>query len=107
MVSDAITELGWTEAWVGKANREDQTFPILELRADATRFGLLRKRNGVLHATAAAKKLADNPVRLWRHLAASIVRKARPQHAERDVAVLVAVNVASGRTSHPAARATT
>ncbi len=38
-----MRELGWESRWVGKVNREDQTFPILQLRDSAQRLGLLRK----------------------------------------------------------------
>jgi hypothetical protein len=27
-----MTELGWAKDWIGKANREDQTLPVLQLR---------------------------------------------------------------------------
>ncbi|GAB3796005.1 hypothetical protein GCM10028798_05550 [Humibacter antri] len=95
VVHAAMNELGWTEAWYGKANREDITAPIRNLREDATHLGMLRKRNGVLYATSAATKLVDDPVALWRHLAGSVVRKTR-LGPYRDVIVLIAVELAAG-----------
>ena len=98
VVSDAMRELGWADRWIGKANREDQTAPIATLREDATRFGLLRKRNGVLQATAAARGFVDDPVGLWRMLAETFLRRTRSD-VERDIAILVAVDIATGRVA--------
>jgi len=96
VVSEAMRELGWEERWIGKLNREDQTLPIAELRADAVRFGLLRKSKGALHATAAARKHIDDPLALLRMLAGATLRRARSE-IERDITVLVAVDLATGR----------
>ena len=98
VVSDAMRELGWADRWIGKANREDQTAPIATLRADATRFGLLLKRNGVLQATAAARSYVDDPAGLWRMLADTFLRRT-PSDAERDIVTLVAVDIATGRAA--------
>ena len=102
VVSDAMQELGWADRWIGKANREDQTAPIANLREDATRFGLLRKRNGALLATAAARSYADDPVGLWRMLAETFLRRTRSDF-ERDIAILIAVDVATGRATEESA----
>lgn len=98
VVSDAMSDLGWADHWIGKGNREDQTAPIAALRADATRFGLLRKRNGRLQTTAAARSYLDDPVGMWHKLASAILLRARSE-AERDIAVLVALDVVSGRAT--------
>lgn len=95
VVSEAMHELGWSDRWFGKANREDQTAPIATLRDEATRLGLLRKRNGMLHATAAARRLVEDPVGLWRMLADAFLRRTR-SGPERDIALLVAVDIAIG-----------
>ena len=29
VVREATSELGWAKDWIGKANREDQTLPVL------------------------------------------------------------------------------
>lgn len=94
VVSDAMHEFGWADRWIGKANREDQTAPIAQLRADAIRLGLLRKRNAVLLATTAARRNLDDPVGLWRMLAAAFLRSTR-SGAERDIATLVALDIAT------------
>ncbi|WP_308465604.1 plasmid pRiA4b ORF-3 family protein [Rathayibacter soli] len=98
VVSDAIRELGWKNRWIGMMNREERTPPIANLRADAVRFGLLRKSKGVLHATAAARKLLDDPGALLRMLAGAILRRARSD-IERDITVLVALDLATGHTT--------
>lgn len=95
VVSQAMQELGWSDRWFGKANREDQTAPIATLRGEATRLGLLRKRNGVLHATAAARRHVDDPVGLWRMITNTFLSRTR-SGPERDVATLVAVDIATG-----------
>jgi hypothetical protein len=96
VVSDATRELGWEDRWIGKHNREDQTPPVRYLRESAQRLGLLRKAKGrLLHSVAARRMLAD-PVALWWHLAGSVVPRARSV-AERDAAILLAIEVASAR----------
>lgn len=95
VVSDAMRELGWSTRWIGKVNREDQTPPIANLREEAVRFGLLRKRNGVLLATTAGRGYLDDPLGLWRMLSTTFLRRTR-FHAERDIAILVALDVATG-----------
>lgn len=94
VVSDAMRELGWQDRWFGKMNREDQTYPILDLRARARRHGLLRKLKGRLVLGAAAKKMIDDPVGLWWYLARRI--NLRHGHeAERDATLLLALEVAA------------
>ncbi|MCC6270400.1 MAG: plasmid pRiA4b ORF-3 family protein [Microbacteriaceae bacterium] len=98
VVSEAMLELGWADRWFGKANREDQTAPIATLRGEATRLGLLRKRNGVLHATAAARSHLEDPVGLWWMIADTFLRRTR-SGPERDIASLVALDIATGHTA--------
>ena len=52
---------GVTEWWIGKANREDLTPPVAELREGAQALGLLRKSKGVLMPTARAKAAVHEP----------------------------------------------
>jgi Plasmid pRiA4b ORF-3-like protein len=68
-VAAATKDLGLSEEWIGKGNRENMTIPVLLLRETATRMGLLRKRNGMLLRTAAGTKLRTDPVALWWHIA--------------------------------------
>lgn len=50
-------DLGYADSWIGTGNREDYTTPIAQLREDAMRFGLLRKRSGRLLRTPLARGL--------------------------------------------------
>lgn len=52
---------GVTEWWIGKANREDLTWPVATLRGNAQEVGLLRKAKGTLVPTARARAVADHP----------------------------------------------
>ncbi|MHA7284495.1 plasmid pRiA4b ORF-3 family protein [Arthrobacter sp. TMS2-4] len=96
VVHQAMTELGWTEHWPGKANREDQTLPVLRLRGSAQRLGLIRRIKGRLVLTAAAKRLLVDPVGLWQFLAHAITHRHR-HDAERDATVLLLIDIAAGK----------
>jgi hypothetical protein len=95
VVHDAMTELGWIDEWIGTANREDNTVPIRALRALATRAGVARVLKGRLVLTAAGRKLRDDPVALWHHLATTLVARAGSD-ARSDAIVLLAVEIACG-----------
>ena len=56
-IADATGISTW---WIGKANREDLTYPVLLLRESAQAFGLLRKSKGTLAPTARAKAASDD-----------------------------------------------
>lgn len=68
VVREAMTVLG-DELWVGAANREHHTAPVLHLRESATRFGLLRKRKGHLLLTPTGRALRHDQQALFAHLA--------------------------------------
>ncbi|MFL1431959.1 MULTISPECIES: plasmid pRiA4b ORF-3 family protein [unclassified Nocardiopsis] len=69
-VEEAAEALGLAGRWIGKANREVQTLPVLNLRESAQRMGLLRKYKGRLLPTRAGTAVRDDPRALWDHLAA-------------------------------------
>jgi hypothetical protein len=96
VVREAMTELGWAKDWTGKANREDQTLPVLQLRESAQRLGLIRKIKGKLVLTSAAKRLLDDPASLWLFLARSIAHRHR-HDSERDATILLLLEVAAGK----------
>jgi hypothetical protein len=52
---------GVTDWWIGKANREDLTPPVAELRENAQALGLVRKAKGMLTPAARARAALDNP----------------------------------------------
>ena len=68
-VEAAMAELELDGKWIGKANREVQTTPVLHLRESATKMGLLRKHRGTLLATPRGRSLRGDPVGLWWQLA--------------------------------------
>lgn len=94
VVAEAVTELGWHERWIGAANREYHTTPVLELRESARRFGLVRKHRGVLSPTKLGRALVADPLSLWWHIAEHLP-DARSE-AEADAGLLLLVVVASG-----------
>jgi hypothetical protein len=96
VVREAMTELDWAKDWIGKANREDQTLPVLQLRESAQRLGLIRKIKGRLVLTSAAKRLLDDPAGLWVFLAQSIAHRHR-HDSERDATLLLLLEVAAGK----------
>ena len=61
LVEQIAQATGVTEWWIGKANREDLTWPVAELRAAAQQVGLLRKAKGSLTPTARARAVAGDP----------------------------------------------
>ncbi|MDF2049577.1 plasmid pRiA4b ORF-3 family protein [Arthrobacter sp. Cr_A7] len=98
VVREAMTELDWAKDWIGKANREDQTLPVLQLRESAQRLGLIRKIKGKLILTSAAKRLLDDPQGLWLFLARSIAHRHR-HDSERDATLLLLLEVAAGKST--------
>jgi hypothetical protein len=98
VVREAMTELGWARDWIGKANREDQTLPVLQLRESAQRLGLIRKIKGRLVLTSAAKRLLDDPAGLWPFLARSVAHRHR-HDSNRDATLLLLLEVVAGKRS--------
>lgn len=96
VVSDAMRDLQWGWRWIGAFNREQQTLPILLLRENAQRLGLIRKLKGKLVLGAEAKKLLDDPVGLWFLLARSVARRQHHDY-EQAAALLLALEVAVGK----------
>lgn len=60
LVEQLAERTGITDWWIGKANREDLTYPVHQLRATAQALGLVSVRKGVLSRTAAARKASDH-----------------------------------------------
>jgi hypothetical protein len=95
IVEETMRTLGWDAHWPGKNNREDQTYPVLELRDLARRLGLLRVSRGLLTRTRAGCLLTDDPVALWWHLADRLP-VARGE-IEQQAGLLYLLAVAAGR----------
>jgi hypothetical protein len=96
VVHEAMTELGWTRDWIGKANREDQTLPVLRLRESAQHLGLIRKIKGRIVLTSATKRVLDDPMQLWLFLAQAIAHRHR-HDSQRDAPLLLLLEVAGGK----------
>jgi hypothetical protein len=96
VVREAMTALGWEKYWIGKANREDQTLPVLQLRESAQRLGLIRKIKGKLIITSAAKRLLDDPAGLWLFLARAVAHR-HGHDSERDATLLLLLEIAAAK----------
>jgi hypothetical protein len=59
---------GITAWWIGKANREDLTPPVQDVRDTARALGLVTVRRGRLAMTAAGTHCHQAPQALWRHI---------------------------------------
>src|SRR5207247_2244748 len=71
-VAAAFHALGWEDRWIGKANREVQTPPILRLRQQLQAWKLLRKSKGRLVLSPAGRKTHDGGRQLWDYLADAV-----------------------------------
>ncbi|GAB3707854.1 plasmid pRiA4b ORF-3 family protein [Nocardiopsis oceani] len=87
--------------WIGKSNREIQTYPVLSLRESAQRTGLLRKHKGNLLLTKAGKEVRGDPRALWDHLAARMPLEPK-QNGEKLGCLLALLAVAAGSRDVPA-----
>lgn len=67
LVEQLAERTGVSDWWIGKANREDLTVPIHQLRATAQALGLVSVRKGVLQPVTALRKTADHQA-IWRRL---------------------------------------
>jgi hypothetical protein len=98
LVAETMRSLGWDADRPGTATREHFTIPVAELRDTARRLGLVRVHRGRLLPTTVGRRLVDDPVGLWRHLAARLPL-ARDE-ADRVAGLLWLLAVAAGRR-HP------
>ncbi len=91
-VSALMTELGWSNWWIGKANREELTAPAAMLRRAAVASRLVRSYKGALVLTPAGRRLRDDPVALWFHVADALpVEKHRGQRTAAVLGMLAAL----------------
>lgn len=68
LVERIAEETGVTDWWIGKANREDLTVPVAQLRDSARALGLVSVRKGRLGPSAAGRRFRTQPEALWRHV---------------------------------------
>ncbi|MEO7016861.1 MAG: plasmid pRiA4b ORF-3 family protein [Leifsonia sp.] len=67
-VEQIAQHTGIAEWWIGRANREDLTWPVAELRATARTLGLLSVRKGRIAPTHAVRHRVDDPEALLDHI---------------------------------------
>lgn len=72
VVTELASQLDQVEPWMGKANREEHTIPVADLRASATAMGLVRKNKGRLLLTRTGSSLVADADRLWDHIRHSL-----------------------------------
>jgi Plasmid pRiA4b ORF-3-like protein len=58
--------------WIGTANRESHTYPVLWFRESIQSLGLVRKYQGRLRLTKAGGSASGAPEALWRHIASRL-----------------------------------
>ena len=68
VVEQVAERSGISDWWIGKANREDLTYPVADIRSTARALGLVSVRKGRLSPTAAAIRCGHDPQALWRHI---------------------------------------
>lgn len=68
LVEQIAERTGIAAWWIGKANREDITYPVADIRTTARALGLVSVRKARLAPTAAAKRCEQDPQALWRHI---------------------------------------
>jgi hypothetical protein len=68
VVEQVAERSGISDWWIGKANREDLTYPVASIRSTARALGLVSVRKGRLSPTAAAIRCGQDPQALWRHI---------------------------------------
>jgi Plasmid pRiA4b ORF-3-like protein len=97
----AMAELDFSVEWPFATSRESDTRPVLDLRASATRMGLLRKHRGRLLVTSRGRAMADDPVALWWHIAARLpIEPGDPVRRQAGLLLLVAAAARSDEELH-------
>ncbi|MCK8675442.1 plasmid pRiA4b ORF-3 family protein [Rhodococcus sp. HM1] len=91
-LADRTGVSGW---WIGKANREDLTWPLARLRANARALGLVGVRHGRLTPTAVARRSRHRPVALWQHIVSRLPlgRTDFDRHAGWSTLAVVAAGI--------------
>ena len=88
------------DIWIGKNNREVQTYPVLEFRESAQRLGLLRKLHNRLTLTKAATRARTDVNVLWHvvtgGLPLGLTTRGPEARASLDAGLLLLIGVAAG-----------
>ena len=94
VVEQVAERSGIAEWWIGRANREDLTFPVAEIRTTARALGLVSVRKGRLSPTASAIRCGQDPQALWRHIVGRLPLGAKD--AERQAGWMALAVAGSG-----------
>lgn len=94
LVRQLIVELD-INGYARRATREDQCYPLLDLREATTSLGLLRKQHGKLLPTASAKRLVGDPRKLFTHIRDRLPLGRRD--SQQDAGVLALLYAAQGK----------
>lgn len=95
VVFDGMTALGWRDAWIGEANREDLTYPLRELRAAAERLRLIRKLKGRLELVSRTRPALGRPAVLAEQIARMLLRQ-RMTDGQRIASTVLVIGLADG-----------
>lgn len=82
--------------WIGKANRESDSVPLLVFREALQSVGLLQKRKGVLRLTRAGRRAQSAPEELWNHLADRLVPSSGGFETDATLLILAFMASSSG-----------
>ncbi len=93
VVEQLAHRTGITEWWNGKANREDLTWPVADLRATARALGLVSVRKGRIAPTQAIARGRDDPHAILRHITGRLPLGTTP--AERHAGWMALAVVAN------------
>ena len=93
VVEQVAERSGISDWWIGKANREDLTYPVADIRSTARALGLVSVRKGRLTPTAAATR-GQIPQALWRHIVGRLPLGTKD--AERQAGWMALVVAGSG-----------
>lgn len=94
LVEELAESTGIRSWWIGKANREDDVYPVADIRRTARALGLVSVRKGRLAPTAAAKRCGDDPQALLRHIVGRL--PLGTTEGERDAGWMALAVVGSG-----------
>ena len=86
--------------WIGAANRESHTYPVMSFREAVQKLGLLRKYRGRLLLTKAGGAARGNPEALWRYIA-SRLPLGKAGSIDLLAGLLALPFAASNPTDHP------
>ncbi|GEP35170.1 hypothetical protein NSZ01_29380 [Nocardioides szechwanensis] len=94
VVEQVAERTGIADWWFGKANREDLTFPVADIRTTARALGFVSVRKGRLSPTTAALRCGRDPQALWRHIVGRLPLGTKD--AERQAGWMALAVVGSG-----------